>query len=301
MTEELQGATAEPVQADKAPQWLQALLDNQNQQTKQLQMMLAPVLTHISRNPVTHQALPPFAAPTVDGEDSAQRSTLHSLVAEPGDVPSAPWGMSARPSSHSSGPFASELNVINQRARSSGPPRLNLNSKPVVRRRDGRNSEREGQHTFPYQDGQRLNSLAHSGQQFMQDVRRPKLAIYDGKEDWDAFLLPFERLARKYGWTAPERVDRLLECLRGAAIRYVCSLPERIREDYVLLVEQLTQRFGLKDPPTTVRRKLGELRQGKETTAEFAEEVRRLVTFAYPGVDLQLQDQLATDAFLKGL
>ncbi|XP_060758004.1 uncharacterized protein LOC132868818 [Neoarius graeffei] len=83
--------------------------------------------------------------------------------------------------------------------------------------------------------------------------------------------------------------------------RYVCSLPERIREDYVLLVEQLTQRFGLKDPPTTVRRKLGELRQGKETTAEFAEEVRRLVTFAYPGVDLQLQDQLATDAFLKGL
>lgn len=83
----------------------------------------------------------------------------------------------------------------------------------------------------------------------MQDVRRPKLATYDGRDDWDAFLLPFERLARKYGWTARERVDRLLECLRGAAIRYVRSLPERTREDYVLLVEQLTQRFGLKAPP----------------------------------------------------
>lgn len=35
--------------------------------------------------------------------------------------------------------------------------------------------------------------------------------------------------------------------------------------------------------------------------AEFAEEVRRLNTLAYPGVDLHLQDQLATNAFLKGL
>ncbi|XP_038145914.1 uncharacterized protein LOC119786541 [Cyprinodon tularosa] len=113
--------------------------------------------------------------------------------------------------------------------------------------------------------------------------------------------MPFERQARKYGWSAVERVDRLHECLRGAAVRYVCSLPERIREDYVLLVEQLAQRFGKKDPPTTIRRKLGELRQGRETSAEFAEEVRRLVTLAYSGVDLQLQDQLATDAFLKGL
>ncbi len=67
------------------------------------------------------------------------------------------------------------------------------------------------------------------------------------------------------------------------------------------MVEKLTQHFGKRDPPATVRRKLGELRQGREVSAEFAEEVRRLITLAYPGVDLQLQDQLATDVFLKGL
>ncbi|KAI3359399.1 hypothetical protein L3Q82_002902 [Scortum barcoo] len=61
------------------------------------------------------------------------------------------------------------------------------------------------------------------------------------------------------------------------AIRYVCSLPEHIREDYTLLKEQLTQRFAVKDPPTTVRRKLGELRQGKESAAEFAEGVQCLL------------------------
>lgn len=104
-------------------------------------------------------------------------------------------------------------------------------------------------------------------------MHKPKLATLDRNDDWESFLLPFERQARKYGWSAAERVDRLHECLRGAVIRYVCSLPERTREDYVLLVEQLTQRFGKRDSPTTVRRKLGELRQGGEASAEIAEEV----------------------------
>lgn len=94
---------------------------------------------------------------------------------------------------------------------------------------------------------------------------------------------------------------RLYDCLRGAAIKYVCSLPEHIREDYTLLKEQLTQRFGQRDPPTTIKRKLGELRQLKELAAEIAEEVQHLVTLAYPVVKLDLQDQLATDFFLKGL
>ncbi|KAL0158975.1 hypothetical protein M9458_047051, partial [Cirrhinus mrigala] len=101
----------------------------------------------------------------------------------------------------------------------------------------------------------------------------------------------------KYGWSGDYRVDCLYDCLRGSAIKYVCSLPQHIREDYTLLKEQLTQRFGQRDPPTTIRRKLGELRQLKES----AEEVQRLVTLPYPGVELDLQDQLATDFFLKGL
>ncbi|KAK7918651.1 hypothetical protein WMY93_009935 [Mugilogobius chulae] len=196
--------------------------------------------------------------------------------------------------------FAAELEVISQRSRGSGPSRRTTTPEPDSRRRGTRDSERESQHTFAYHDDRRMNNSGtyHST---LPEPQRPKLATFDGNEDWDSFLMPFERQARKCGWSAIERVDRLHECLRGAAVRYVCSLPERTREDYVLLVEQLTQRFGKRDPPTTIRRKIGELRQQRETSAEFAEEVRRLITLAYPGVDLQLQDQLATDAFLKGL
>lgn len=81
-----------------------------------------------------------------------------------------------------------------------------------------------------------------------QDTQRRRLATFDGNYEWDSFLLTFEHQARKYGWTAAERVDRLHKCLRGAAIKYVCSLPERTREDHALLVEQLTQCFGTRTP-----------------------------------------------------
>ncbi|RXN38748.1 Retrovirus-related Pol polyprotein from transposon 412 [Labeo rohita] len=130
---------------------------------------------------------------------------------------------------------------------------------------------------------------------------KAKLDTYDGKDDWDSFIIPFERRAVIYRWSAVERVDKLHECLRGAAVKYLCSLPEHIREDYFLLKEQLAFRFGQKEPPTTARRRLGELRQSKETVSEFAEEVHRLVILAYPGVDIELREQIAADAFLKGL
>ncbi|TRZ00762.1 hypothetical protein DNTS_024559, partial [Danionella cerebrum] len=197
-------------------------------------------------------------------------------------------------------PFAAELEVINQRSRGAGPSRRAPTPEPDSRRRDISDCEREAQHTLAYHADRRMHNSG-TYHNTLPEPQRPKLATFDGNEDWDSFLMPFERQARKHGWSAIERVDRLHECLRGAAVRYVCSLPERTREDYVLLVEQLTQRFGKRDPPTTIRRKIGELRQARESSAEFAEEVRRLITLAYPGVDLQLQDQLATDAFLKGL
>ncbi len=132
------------------------------------------------------------------------------------------------------------------------------------------------------------------------DGPRAKLDTYDGKDDWDSFIIPFERRDVIYRWSAVERVDKLHECLRGAAVRYLCSLPEHIREDYFLLEEQLAFRFGQKEPPTTARRRLGELRQSKETVSEFAEEVHRLVVLAYPGVDIELREQLAADICLKG-
>lgn len=42
------------------------------------------------------------------------------------------------------------------------------------------------------------------------------------------------------------------------------------------------------------------MRQRGESNDEFGEKVRRLVTQAYPGTDLEMEDQLAAEAFLRG-
>ena len=125
------------------------------------------------------------------------------------------------------------------------------------------------------------------------------LATYEGKGDWDSFIGPFERMALKRSWSKDICLDMLYLRLRGSAMSFVMAQPAPIREDYDKLAEQLRRRFGREIPEGTARRKLSEVRQGKETSlAEFGEEVRKLVTLAYPHVDVGLQEEFAAEAFL---
>ena len=81
---------------------------------------------------------------------------------------------------------------------------------------------------------------------------------------------------------------------------FLCSLPRDMLRTFAAIREALMNRFSRKDPSATVRRMLSEIRQKQESNEEFGEEIRRLVTRAYPGVDVVLQDQLSAEAFLKG-
>ena len=133
-----------------------------------------------------------------------------------------------------------------------------------------------------------------------QGVPRAKLPTYDGKDEFDVFIVPFERMARRYNLSEQETIDRIYECLKGRAMWFLCSLPRDMLRTFAAIREALMKRFGRKDPPATVRRMLSEIRQKQESNEEFGEEIRRLVTRAYPGVDVVMQDQLAAEAFLKG-
>jgi hypothetical protein len=97
-------------------------------------------------------------------------------------------------------PFAAELGVINQRERD----------------------------FTPLWRGQTNSSTTSSFNR--HDAVRPKAATFDGKDDWETFAMPFQRRAERSGWSNQEKVDHLHECLRGSAVRYVCSLPYDIRE-----------------------------------------------------------------------
>ena len=47
----------------------------------------------------------------------------------------------------------------------------------------------------------------------LQRDPQTKLLNYEGQEDIDVFLVPFERLAERYAWSEMEKIDRLYESL----------------------------------------------------------------------------------------
>ncbi len=153
--------------------------------------------------------------------------------------------------------------------------------------------------TFPHNSSS-FRSSGRSNHSF-DDISRPKLATFDGSDDWEVFIHPFERMARRYGWTDPEKLEHLHDCMRKEAVKFICTLPQQIQDSYVLIVRHLADRFGRIDPPSTLRKQLADIKQRKETTEEFAQEVRRLVAKAYPGIRLEMQEELAAEAFLRGI
>ena len=184
--------------------------------------------------------------------------------------------------------------------RSLPPPKLEPAFDPVSRLDSlYRQKEVEAQQRWEHRRLQPKQGWVHT------DTREPeppraKMPTFEGKDEWDSFIRPFERLAHRSHWTHAQRLDRLHESLRGAAASFTYVQPLPVQEDYNLLCEQLQLRFGRKDPPSTARRKLSERRQGKESTEESAEEIRRLVARAYPDSSIDTQDELAAEAFLGG-
>ena len=132
------------------------------------------------------------------------------------------------------------------------------------------------------------------------EIPHQKLPTFDGTGDWDGFMLPFKRASKRYQWSDEEKLDRFVECFRGHASKFITTLPLSVQDNFDRLAKMMEDRFNMKDPPTTARKRLEDLRQKGETDDEFAEEARRLVARAFPTVTLTLQEELAAEAFLKG-
>ena len=67
------------------------------------------------------------------------------------------------------------------------------------------------------------------------------------------------------------------------------------------LNDEIKNWYEWREPASTTRQKLADLHQGSRTLVEHAEEVKKLVTQAYPDVDPHTQDQYAAVAFVRGL
>ncbi|VDI31122.1 Hypothetical predicted protein [Mytilus galloprovincialis] len=60
------------------------------------------------------------------------------------------------------------------------------------------------------------NNLQQTRQKVSKnDVPRQKLPTFDGKDDYEGFIIPFNRAARRNEWTEEKKLDKYFECLRG--------------------------------------------------------------------------------------
>ena len=128
----------------------------------------------------------------------------------------------------------------------------------------------------------------------------PKLQVYTGEKSWADFIYQLERYAECYGWSSHKRAEKLVDYLGGKALEYVREL--NIGQDFKLMKDKLSKRFGVKDAPITVRRSLPNLQQEElETLEEFGQRVNFLVMDGYPGAREKTIEQISVEYFLRGL
>ena len=130
----------------------------------------------------------------------------------------------------------------------------------------------------------------------------PKLQIFSGdptKGRWSSFIMQFERIAIRHGWSEAKKLDRLLSCLTEKALEFAfkCKMNNSFQE----LKNQLKLRFDLSDEPVAARQKLNTLKQEPDETLEsFMQQVLNVATDGYGDFETTVLQQMAVEAFLRG-
>lgn len=138
-------------------------------------------------------------------------------------------------------------------------------------------------------------------QRYNEGPSPPKLAVFDGKKEWKPYFMQFSHIANKYKWDKQQKLDKLIECLRDKALKFVSTRQEAVQKDFDLLTEKLNQRFGNKDLPHTIRRQLQEIKQlADESIEEFSEKIQEMAADGYINTPEHVIETISVDAFLKG-
>ena len=151
-------------------------------------------------------------------------------------------------------------------------------------------------------EGSRSPTAGVSGRRRRKSPPLPKPQMFSGKAgEWNSFIFQFAKTARYYGWDQHDKADRLLASLRGKAVDFIRKKPREVQDDYRTLRDTLEQRFGKLEHPTAARRQLSYVRQEEgESIEDFADRILTKVNEAYPGIDVEMEQDLAKEAFLRG-
>ena len=131
----------------------------------------------------------------------------------------------------------------------------------------------------------------------------PKVPTFDGTNtaQFRPWIIQFEAIARHQGWTAGERVVRLVSSLTGPAANLLIGMTLGQLDNYNFLRACLSRRY---DPPEREEAHRAELRartrRRNESADEFAENIKNLARRAYPLADQNMLDNLVVERFREG-
>jgi len=126
---------------------------------------------------------------------------------------------------------------------------------------------------------------------------------YDGKESVETFLTQFDICADYNGWRDTDCAAHLKCSVSGVAGQLLWDSGRRSTLTYHELREKLQRRFGSDDQQEKFQAELRARRRRRgEPLAELYQDVRRLMTLAYPGEsNSSICEQIAKDYFIASL
>ena len=176
-----------------------------------------------------------------------------------------------------------------------------------VRRRDlqYRLNERPTHEDDRRNSGDIQQNSYHSGNNssLSRPSSSPKVPTFDGTNtaQFRPWIIQFEAIARHQGWTAGERVVRLVSSLTGPAANLLIGMTLGQLDNYNFLRARSSRRY---DPPEREEVHRAELRactrRRNESADEFAENIKNLAQRAYPLADQNMLDNLVVERFHEG-
>ena len=127
-----------------------------------------------------------------------------------------------------------------------------------------------------------------------------KLGTFDGSKCFETFMAKFENCSQYFKWDPNDQVFQLKAALEGPAGQILWDLPPEATLESIKRL--LRCRFGSENQAERFR---AELRVRRRKTGEtlqcLYQDIRRLMTLAYPGPTSGLSEIVGRDAFLEAL
>ena len=129
-----------------------------------------------------------------------------------------------------------------------------------------------------------------------------KLGTFNGRTSIEAFLRRFEICSKHNGWTEEDRVSQLMCSLTEPASHILCESNTTSEFSSSDLVDVLRSRYGSANQASLYQTQLSTRRQKEgEDLSTLAQDIRRLLTLAYPGPGSVHRETIAIRAFIDAM